>query len=135
MTLVQFRPAAPATVTERLTVCVVAPVSAAETIAVVFASIAPVAGGVYVTTVPLVALRLPGPDSDQVGEAVLLVTVAVSVIGVPPAEVLVADGVTVSEAEGDGAGVGVGAGAGEGEPPPPPPPQAARASGRTATAA
>ncbi len=46
VTFVQFRPATAGTVTVRFTVCVVAPVRAAETIAVAFASSEPVAGGV-----------------------------------------------------------------------------------------
>ncbi len=90
------------------------------------------------TTIPVEALSEPGPVSVQVGEAVLLTTVAVRVIGVPLGVVDMAEAAIVNEATGVGAGAGVGvgagAGAGEGEPPPPPP-QAASASGSTATAA
>ncbi len=82
--------------------------------------------------VPVVALSEPAPVSVQDGVAVLLVTTAVNVIEAPLGVVVVADGVTVSEAAGVGAGVGAGGG---GEEPPPPPPQAASASGNTATAA
>jgi hypothetical protein len=115
------------------TVCVVAPVNAAETITVVFALTLPDAGGTYCTDVPLEALSEPGPLSVHVGVAVLLATTAFSVIEAPPAAVVVAEGVTVSEAAGAGVGAD-GGGAGVGEPPPPPP-QAVSANGSAATAA
>ncbi len=83
---------------------------------------------------PLAALSEPGPLSVHVGVAVLLATTAFSVIEAPPAAVVVAEGVTVSEAAGAGVGAG-GGGAGVGELPPPPPPQAVSANGSAATAA
>jgi hypothetical protein len=134
-------PARRLTVSVIVTVCVVAPVSAAEIVTVVFA-VTPLVGGTYWMLVPLLALSDPAPLKVHVGVSELLLTAAVSVIDEPPCQVAVSDAVTVSAGEpGDGAGVGVGDGAGVGvaggvgAPPPPPPPQAVNTSGSAATAA
>src|SRR3954467_902583 len=95
--LAQLRPG---TVVARVSVTLwtAAPGTLAETITGVVASNACVAGGVYMTTVPDVALSVPGPLSVQVGVSVLPLTTALRVTAAPPgACAVVAEGVTTME--------------------------------------